>query len=86
MHVSSLYNGAQKFLPGLPRKSAHPHKLEEGLVGQVSISFLVAVCPDYDYFFLPPLKSHPINPDVSGPEEGFLPVRRAFMALLPLIC
>ena len=63
MHVSSLYNGARGFLPGLPRKSAHPHKLEEGLVGQVSISFLVAVCPDYDYFILPPPK---ISPDQSG--------------------
>jgi len=34
--------------------SMFPTLLEEGLVGQVSISFLVAVCPDYDYFFVPP--------------------------------
>ena len=30
-----------------------PTLLEEGLVGQVSISFWVAVCPDYDYFIVP---------------------------------
>ena len=40
-----------------------PTLLEEGLVGQVSISFLVAVCPDYDYFIVPPPK---ISPHQSG--------------------
>ena len=34
-----------------------------GFVGQVSISFLVAVCPDYDYFIVPPPK---ISPHQSG--------------------
>ena len=49
MHVSLLYNGAQRFLPGLPRKSAHPtsstrpnHRLE--LKAVLHYSFPLNAC------------------------------------------